>query len=830
MSGQQIGSTIGLAVGSYFGGPVGGAIGSAIGGYIGGAIDPTIIKGPKIGDGQVQSSTDGQPIAWVMGTATVAGTIVQVSARRQIRHKDDGKGSGTVQETFTAQQDFAILICESCELRDSTMAVVWMVYQDGKLVYDVRPESTMLQDSYKWAANVDFLYGGEDQMPHPTLEAITGVGNTPAYRGSCLAVFKNFDVSSAGDRIPQFQFVVSSSGAAPIDIDYTDMYKYKVELTPDPDYSSPTYDDSLWPVGKGAFGDGDQSGITMNTFVPSGLIGRTIWLRKSVPMPASGDLKIEVASDDGAWLYVNGVQYMDGFVGGGSVTLGASTVGPVASIALKVVDSEPSGTPIHIFSAMKITTDGSSSGLPSGDISLVDVVTRICERGGLSDTDFDTSNLPDEAISGYLVATAANAADCLSPVLQSFFCFASDYNAKLFFHPYGDDAPYTISLDNVLESDQDDGASVTRTQRNQETEFPLRIIASYIDPAQNYKPVQVSTRRRASTVTAIGDQQIQIPVAISATLATQLVDKAMKVAYATLQGTIKLSVPYADTDCYLTLPAGFPVIFESKRYVIDELNISQGSLDWTLRYDRQSAYTSNVQPILGNPPTVPPSRFSGPTTLLAMNLPAQRPQDSVGVYLAAASTTGRSSWLGCNVQVSYDGQQTWQTAVQILMESTMGSVLENEPSAGEPLHVSTLKFPLESATPEQLAAAQNAFAIVLDDGTTQLGQFATATELTDGSFDITDVTRGLGGIPSFPIDAGMNFTLMDAAYFFPIAPEWVGRTIYFRAAGFGESFDTAPIIEMIYKALVSTPGRPLTTEDGTNLTAEDGLTNLFTES
>ena len=217
MSGQQIGSVIGAVVGAYFGGPAGAQLGMAIGGAIGGAVDPTMVNGPKIGDGQQQSATDGNPIAWVQGTAMIAGTIVQVSPRRQIRHKDSGKGSGTVQVTFTAVQDFAILVCESCELRDSTVTAIIMVYQDGKLVYDVRPGSTMLPDSLKWKANVDFLYGGEDQLPHPTMEAITGVGNTPAYRGSCMAIFKSFDVTTPGDRIPSFQFVVGSATTAPTD-------------------------------------------------------------------------------------------------------------------------------------------------------------------------------------------------------------------------------------------------------------------------------------------------------------------------------------------------------------------------------------------------------------------------------------------------------------------------------------------------------------------------------------------------------------------------------------------------------------------------------------
>jgi hypothetical protein len=222
MSGRQVGTVVGGLIGAYFGGASGAQYGMAIGGAIGGAVAPDHIYGPKIGDGQQQSATDGAPIAWVQGTALVAGTLVQVSERRQIKHEDDGKGSGTVNVSYTAEQDFAILVCESCELRDSTVESILMVIQDGKIVYDVRDGShysdpdtggtvtRVIGLSQNWKSNVDFMFGAEDQMPHPTLEAITGVGNTLAYRGVVTAVFKNFDVTSAGDRIPSFQFLVAT--------------------------------------------------------------------------------------------------------------------------------------------------------------------------------------------------------------------------------------------------------------------------------------------------------------------------------------------------------------------------------------------------------------------------------------------------------------------------------------------------------------------------------------------------------------------------------------------------------------------------------------------
>src|SRR5574337_961802 len=294
MSGQQIGTVVGGVVGAFFGQP---QLGMAIGGLIGGAIAPDHINGPKIGDGQQQSATDGAPIAWVQGTAMVAGTIVQVSPRRQIRHKDNGKG-GPVQVTYTAVQDFAIIICESSELRDSTMSSVLMVMQDGKLVYDVRPGSTMLADSYKWKANVDFLFGDDTQLPHPTLEAITGVGNTPAYRGSCIAVFKNFDVSTAGDPGYAFQ--------------YGDDFRYLLQVNDLPPglnaeqyiepYFPPAFDDSSWLVGPGPFGNFGSVGTILNPVA----LADSIWLRKQFAMPAMLDLAFEVVANDWCAIWLNG--------------------------------------------------------------------------------------------------------------------------------------------------------------------------------------------------------------------------------------------------------------------------------------------------------------------------------------------------------------------------------------------------------------------------------------------------------------------------------------------------------------------------------------------
>ena len=836
MSGQQIGTVIGGAIGAYFGGPAGAQLGMAIGGMIGGAVDPTHINGPKIGDGQQQAATDGAPIAWVQGTAMVAGTIVQVSARRQVRHKDNGKG-GPVVTTYTAVQDFAILICESSELRGSTMSQVLMVLQDGKLVYDVRPGSAMLADSYKWKANVDFLFGDETQLPHPTLEAITGVGNTPAYRGSCIAVFKNFDVSTPGDRIPSFQFVVASSGSPALSIPYDDpLWLYNFDPAPTNDFSALGYDDSAWSNGKGGFGaqGGGPAAVgqMVNTVQPAPNVGDCMWLRRHISATPGVALSILAYRDNTAKLWWNGELFLDEADGplsyGNSViVIPAGKVRAYNEVAYRVYEGGTAPPLNYSYASLQV----SQAAVAPGTTTLAQIVLKIVLRGGLSPSDVDVMDMSAVTVAGYPIARQANAADCLLPLVQAYFAYASEYDAQLHFKFYGADANVVIDRADLIEGNDSNKGAIVSNLRNQSTEFPRRIVAAYMDPAQNYTVVNVPAERQATDVIAIGDQSFQIPVVMAANDAARAAQKALKVAYATLEGTLEYSTPFAGADVYLSLAAGEPLQMLGKRYVADEMIFGPGGIKFTTRYDRQSAYQSSVQAILGNAPTPPASPYSGPTTLIPMNLQAQRPQDSVGVYIAAASTDGRDSWRGCNVQVSYDGLATWQNAMQITMESAIGTVDSAATASSEPVVVDLVKYDLANATSAQLAAGANAFAVKNATGSTQLMQFATAVEtLIPHQFQLTSVSRSLGGTVAAPLAAGDAFTLMDAVYFLPIDPSFAGRTLYFRGIGFGEVAEDAAVYSLVYLALIATESAPLVTEDGANqFTTESGTLALSAE-
>lgn len=185
-----------------------------IGGYIGSSFDEYNTPGPRLGDLAVQTSQEGAPRPIVYGTPQpFAGNLMQSGEPiRIIVEEETGGGKGG--PTYTtdrerAFQTFAIRICEGNE--NIKLLRYWV---EGKLAYSAFGES-LDADSVTALSRFTFHAGGEEEMPDPVLEALPaanggGVGNVPAYRGTCYIVFDNFEITNFG-RIPQFSFQVSSN-------------------------------------------------------------------------------------------------------------------------------------------------------------------------------------------------------------------------------------------------------------------------------------------------------------------------------------------------------------------------------------------------------------------------------------------------------------------------------------------------------------------------------------------------------------------------------------------------------------------------------------------
>lgn len=206
---RQVLPWVGAAIGGYFGGPQGAQIGFMIGSLVGNAVDPQIIKGPKLGEAGLQTSAEGVFRPIVMGTGAVKGNVI-CRGNRKVKKKrtSQGKGGGPKTEEERVYWTFAIRICEAPEEGTINLLRVW---QDEKLVYDRTSANTIPEETEEFEDSFKFYRGEETQLPDSDLEAFIGIGNVPAYRGSVYAVFPNMDLTDTGERIPDFRWEVSTT-------------------------------------------------------------------------------------------------------------------------------------------------------------------------------------------------------------------------------------------------------------------------------------------------------------------------------------------------------------------------------------------------------------------------------------------------------------------------------------------------------------------------------------------------------------------------------------------------------------------------------------------
>lgn len=203
---RQVLPIAGAIIGGIYGGPSGAQAGYAIGSLVGNEVDPLVNKGPRIGDAAVQTSAEGAFRPVIFGTGAVMGNVIE-RGNRQIHKKRtrDGKG-GPVNEEGRVYWTFAIRICEG------PIVAVTRIWEDEKLVYDARPESTIEEETTDFAQRCRIYLGDEEQLPDPSIEAYRGEGEAPAYRGTAYTVFPDYDLTDRRESIPNYRFEVSTAG------------------------------------------------------------------------------------------------------------------------------------------------------------------------------------------------------------------------------------------------------------------------------------------------------------------------------------------------------------------------------------------------------------------------------------------------------------------------------------------------------------------------------------------------------------------------------------------------------------------------------------------
>jgi len=205
-------SILGFA-GSQLFGPVGGFVGAVIGN----ALTPQEeIKneGPRISDRQVLTTGYGQAIPIAYGTVQLSGHVIEPQNFEldETKHESSsgGKGGGpsVTNTSYSYSATFAMMICKG------PINGVRKIWLNSDLVYDVSDDAdaVTLVQSNEIYDEIRIYNGTEDQQPDSILEAINGVGNTPAYRGYSYMVVDKLQLGNYGNSLPNIRVEIVASG------------------------------------------------------------------------------------------------------------------------------------------------------------------------------------------------------------------------------------------------------------------------------------------------------------------------------------------------------------------------------------------------------------------------------------------------------------------------------------------------------------------------------------------------------------------------------------------------------------------------------------------
>jgi len=188
-------------------------------------------SGPRLTDTRTTTSSVGGPVPIAFGTCAVAGTVIWLAPFVEHKSEQGGKG-GPQQLQYNYTQSIAIALCERVDdfAPDNEGAIggISRIWENGTIVYDIRPQQlasstgaldllaetdqqyqNRLTASAAYAETFTLYLGDELQLADPTIEAVEGAGNVPAFRALAYIVYPNRNLQLAqGQRHPNFQFEV----------------------------------------------------------------------------------------------------------------------------------------------------------------------------------------------------------------------------------------------------------------------------------------------------------------------------------------------------------------------------------------------------------------------------------------------------------------------------------------------------------------------------------------------------------------------------------------------------------------------------------------------
>lgn len=424
--------------------------------------------------------------------------------------------------------------------------------------------------------------------------------------------------------------------------------------------------------------------------------------------------------------------------------------------------------------------------------TLPSVVSAICRDALVPAARVDVSRLPRATVQGFATSPDYTASDAIKELAKTYFFDLQDVDGYVRFVPRGGDFIAVVGEDEFVEGEDEPEEDTTRDSIS----VPRLLHLQYYDidggqaPDKQFSERQVSPRSESPTV-------LSTPIVLDAETAAKVISVQHKVMEEELRGELIFGlsdrlIAFAPADVLVVQYRG-----RSQRCRVTKVEIMDGWQRVTAVRDRQSAYTSQVQPIPPAPVTRPPETIPGPTRFAFLDIPAlTQAGDLLGYHVATSGET--AGWRGAIIE-----RQDGSAFALLATDGTgtvMGTLTGPLPSASEWYPDETNAITVQLArSDDELASVStaewlgraNAAALVRSDGTAEIVQFRSVAETSEGVWRLSGLQRGRLNSGASAHPAGTTFVLLDGSLFVQTGSELLSTTLTHRAYSVGDPPTTA---------------------------------------
>lgn len=410
------------------------------------------------------------------------------------------------------------------------------------------------------------------------------------------------------------------------------------------------------------------------------------------------------------------------------------------------------------------------------------IVTELCGRAGLDESDLDTGEIA-ELVPGYQLGRQTTVRSALEPLAQAFFFDAVESDDRLALRMRGREPVATIDAQDLLPMDERIGEA-WRERRTQELELLERLSVVHIEQDADYgQGTQSAKRVSASSVAgSTGSRHqlsLQLPIVLDATTAKRIAERTLVAAWLE-RSAYEAQLP---PDWLALEPTDvIDVVFPSGSRFRTRLTRVDVGADYTLALqgvsETTASFVSSAIADTGQGRLPPAVAGDAATRLIFVDLPLLRDADDTGgsasraYYLMAGY--GAPGWPGAAIYWSADST-SWTQAGRALSEAAWGAAANALGSPASPfstdeinsltIFVTTGGEQLESVSQEAMLAGANAALLLKGKGEPEIVQFRDVTLNPDGSYTLSGLLRGRRGTDVFADghQAGELFVLLDAS-------------------------------------------------------------------